>query len=87
MHTLPQALEELLLLMTNKRQRKSLNPAFKFKYIKNLFPRFWFHATQLVQSLERELDEANTKRSGTLPTVDVDGWMMRATLDIIAATG
>ncbi|KAI1616337.1 cytochrome P450 [Exophiala viscosa] len=73
--------------MTNKRQRKSLNPAFKFKYIKNLFPRFWFHATQLVRSLEKEIDEANAKRSATLPTVDIDGWLMRATLDIIAATG
>jgi len=73
--------------MDNKRQRKSLNPAFKFEYIKNLFPRFWFHATQLVQSLEKELDEANARRAATRPTVDVDGWLMRATLDIIAAMG
>ncbi|KIV78858.1 hypothetical protein PV11_06467 [Exophiala sideris] len=71
----------------HKRQRKSLNPAFKFKYIKNLFPRFWFHATQLVQSLEKEIDMTNRERSAKLPMVDVDGWMMRATLDIMAATG
>lgn len=64
-----------------------MNPAFKFKYIKNLFPRFWSHATQLVQSLEQEIDRASEKSSATLPTVDVDNWMMRATLDIIAAAG
>ncbi|KAK5061709.1 hypothetical protein LTR69_004891 [Exophiala sideris] len=39
------------------------------------------------KSLEKEIGIASGERSATLPTVDVDGWMMRATLDIIAATG
>ncbi|EXJ81998.1 hypothetical protein A1O1_08066 [Capronia coronata CBS 617.96] len=69
----------------HKRQRKSLNPAFKFKYIKNLFPRFWYHTTQLVNSLEKDLHKDGNLSS--FATIDVDRWMMRATLDIIAATG
>ncbi|KIX95600.1 uncharacterized protein Z520_08720 [Fonsecaea multimorphosa CBS 102226] len=68
----------------HKRQRKSLLPAFKYKYIKNLFPRFWMHTRQLVASLEKEIDQAGQDSAAV---VNVESWMMRATLDIIAATG
>ncbi|KIW95403.1 uncharacterized protein Z519_03987 [Cladophialophora bantiana CBS 173.52] len=68
----------------HKRQRKSLLPAFKYKYIKNLFPRFWMHTAQLVSSLNKEIDQAGLDSSAV---VNVEGWMMRATLDIVAATG
>ncbi|OCT52095.1 cytochrome P450 [Cladophialophora carrionii] len=40
----------------HKRQRKSLLPAFKYKYTKDLFPRFWFDTTELVAALEKEID-------------------------------
>jgi cytochrome P450 len=63
-----------------QRQRKSLLPAFKYKYIKDLFPRFWFYTTRLVSALEKEVE-------GSTGVVDVEGWMMRATLDVVAATG
>ncbi|OQV08261.1 hypothetical protein CLAIMM_12567 [Cladophialophora immunda] len=68
----------------HKRQRKSLLPAFKYKYIKNLFPRFWTHTKQLIAALEKEIDHPGQDSSAV---VNVESWMMRATLDIVAATG
>ncbi|OAP60605.1 hypothetical protein AYL99_05607 [Fonsecaea erecta] len=68
----------------HKRQRKSLQPAFKYKYIKNLFPRFWTHTKQLVATLGKEIDQAGPDSAAI---VNVESWMMRATLDIVAATG
>ncbi|EXJ68057.1 uncharacterized protein A1O5_08672 [Cladophialophora psammophila CBS 110553] len=68
----------------HKRQRKSLLPAFKYKYIKNLFPRSWMHTAQSVSSLDKEIDQAGP---GSSAVVNVESWMMCATLDIVAATG
>ncbi|ETI21976.1 hypothetical protein G647_06046 [Cladophialophora carrionii CBS 160.54] len=68
----------------HKRQRKSLLPAFKYKYIKDLFPRFWFYTTEFVAALEKEIDRVG---EGSTAVVDVEGWMMRATLDVVAGTG
>ncbi len=61
-------------------------PAFKFKHIKNLFPKFWFHATRLVQALEDHIDRT-TEESAMGCRIDVDNWLMRTTLDVIASAG
>ncbi|EXJ59060.1 hypothetical protein A1O7_06491 [Cladophialophora yegresii CBS 114405] len=68
----------------HKRQRKALLPAFKYKYIKDLFPRFWSYTAKLVAALEKEVDLVG---EGSTAVVDVEGWMMRATLDVVAGTG
>jgi len=54
--------------------------------VKDLFPKFWFHTTKLVESLTEVIDNDGGKPSDGAP-VDVDRWLMRATLDIIAAAG
>ncbi|KAK5235586.1 hypothetical protein LTR47_003059 [Exophiala xenobiotica] len=70
----------------HKRQRKSMAPAFKFKHIKNLFPKFWFHATRLVHALENHADRT-TEKSAMGCRIDVDNWLMRTTLDVVASAG
>jgi cytochrome P450 len=57
-------------------------PAFKFKYIKNLYPTFWSHTGSLVRVLEEEIH-----KGGDSVELIVDDWLPRVTFDIIAKAG
>ncbi|KAL9030427.1 MAG: hypothetical protein Q9196_001459 [Gyalolechia fulgens] len=61
----------------HKRQRKNLLPAFAYRHIKDLYPAFWSKSQELVTVLSRQI-QCNGSRE-----IDVDGWVSRATLDII----
>ena len=64
-------------------QRKNLMPAFQFRHIKNLYPKFWTLSAYLVQKLVAEVE--NEKE--TSPIIEISNWNSRATLDIIGTAG
>lgn len=74
----------------HRTQRKNLMPAFSFRHIKDLYPVFWAKSCELVQAIQRNVQEeaaqlpADEKKA---PAVEVSQWTSRATLDIIGAAG
>ena len=64
-------------------QRKHLSPAFQFRHVKNLYPKFWSIASHLVDKLDSELEKEADADSG----IDISKWNSRATLDIIGTAG
>jgi len=61
-------------------QRKEMQPAFKFRHLKDLYPTFWAKTTELVKSLDDWC-------AGSPKTVEIDDWVSRGTLDAIALAG
>ena len=66
----------------HKQQRKSLNPAFGFRHIKELYPMFWDRSLRLIKALE-EQGEHTDSDSDKYITVEVQEWASKATLSII----
>ncbi|KAH6974457.1 cytochrome P450 [Ilyonectria sp. MPI-CAGE-AT-0026] len=60
--------------------RKLLQPAFKFKYIKSLSPIFWAEGAKFLNAIEKELRDAGTG------IIDIGARLHHVTLDIITLT-
>lgn len=65
----------------HKIQRKNLMPAFNFRHIKELYPIFWSKSQEMARCIAEEMSESTEK------TVELGGWVSRATLDIIGVAG
>ena len=65
-------------------QRKSLQPAFSFRHIKDLYPIFWAKGVEMVKVMEREL-ELGSAAGNRL--IRMDSYASRATLDVIGVAG
>ncbi|KAK5127185.1 hypothetical protein LTR85_008546 [Meristemomyces frigidus] len=61
-------------------QRKEMQPAFKFRHLKDLYPTFWIKTKELLASL-------GAFAGGSAATVEVDDWISRGTLDAISLAG
>lgn len=61
-------------------QRVEMQPAFKFRHLKDLYPTFWTKTKELVASLD-------AFAGGSAATVEVDDWISRGTLDAISIAG
>jgi cytochrome P450 len=59
-----------------------LNPAFKFKFIKDSYSTFWEHATSFAHTIENQITEKRDHFD-----MDTDAWLQRVTFDIISDTG
>lgn len=66
----------------HKMQRKQLNPAFSFRNIKNLYPKYWRGSMGLVNHIERQVN----KETG-VAVVEPNVLASRATLDILGEAG
>ncbi|OBR15862.1 Cytochrome P450 [Colletotrichum higginsianum IMI 349063] len=84
----------------HKFQRKNLMPAFAFRHVKDLYPRFWSKACEGVQAITDAVhaDAAKgppkglteTEKAGMGPNVavlEIGNWASRTTLDIIGMAG
>ncbi|KAI5807373.1 cytochrome P450 [Peziza echinospora] len=70
-------------------QRKHMLPAFSYKHLKGLVPKFWEKSCQLVECFEAEIREKKAPQweANEAAVIDVTEWLSRATLDIIGAAG
>jgi cytochrome P450 len=59
-------------------------PAFKFKYIKDLYPKFWDHTKNLIRAIDNKLAEPGFSGKSV---VQVDAWLHRVSFDIIGDAG
>jgi len=59
--------------------RKSLNPAFLYRHIKNLYPHFHGRTVELIEKLSDIF-----RNPGQWAIRDVDHWATRARFDVIA---
>lgn len=64
----------------HKAQRKSLNPSFTYRHIKDLYPVFWSKALELVQVIENDLPAHDG-------TVQIRTYAVRALMDVIGVAG
>ncbi|KAH7322595.1 cytochrome P450 [Stachybotrys elegans] len=64
----------------HKVDRKLLQPAFKFKYIKDLSPTFWTEGAKFMTAIEKQLRDSVEK------TIDIGERLHHVTLDIITLT-
>ncbi|KAH8653877.1 cytochrome P450 [Xylariales sp. PMI_506] len=64
----------------HKLDRKLLQPAFKFKYIKELSPVFWTEGARFLVAIEKQLNES---KNGI---IDIGERLHHVTLDIITLT-
>jgi len=64
-------------------------PAFSYKHLKGLVPRFWEKSIQLTECFEAEIREKKSPawEENEAAVIDVTGWLSRATLDIIGVAG
>ena len=73
----------------HKRQRRHLNPAFKYHHIRDLYPVFWEKSGEMVNVVTKELKNGtagtDTNDKGTV--LEFDNWLSRCTLDIIGIAG
>ncbi|KFA69253.1 hypothetical protein S40285_07421 [Stachybotrys chlorohalonatus IBT 40285] len=60
--------------------RKLLQPAFKFKYIKELYPIFWTEGAKFLTAIEKQMYEAGKD------IIDIGERLHHCTLDIITLT-
>ncbi|KAH6684987.1 cytochrome P450 [Plectosphaerella plurivora] len=60
--------------------RKMLQPAFKFKYVKDLSPTFWTEGANFLTAIEKQLKDAGTG------LIDIGERLHHVTLDIITLT-
>ncbi|KAK4542610.1 hypothetical protein LTR36_006658 [Oleoguttula mirabilis] len=74
----------------HKAQRKSVNPAFSGKHIRDLVPLFWSKSQDLAKVIADKLDvvcseptAGNEGKEGRTGIVEINQWASRATLDII----
>jgi cytochrome P450 len=61
-------------------QRREMQPAFKFRHLKDLYPTFWAKTKELVASLDNYC-------AGRPAVVEIDDWVTRGTLDAISLAG
>ncbi|KAJ0160131.1 Cytochrome P450 94A1 [Colletotrichum tanaceti] len=84
----------------HKFQRKNLMPAFAFRHVKDLYPRFWSKACEGVQAITEAVhaDAANGPPKGltesemaalgpNVAVLEIGDWASRTTLDIIGMAG
>ena len=83
----------------HKTQRKNLMPAFAFRHIKEIYPVFWKKSQELVEcvSAAKGYDPAEATVTPGSPaaagpqhkpgSIELGGWLSRATLDIIGVSG
>ncbi|KAH7017958.1 cytochrome P450 [Microdochium trichocladiopsis] len=64
----------------HRMDKKIMQPAFKFKYVKDLSPIFWAEGAKFLTAIEKQLDE--TKES----IVDIGSRLHHVTLDVICLT-
>lgn len=65
----------------HKVQRRKMLPAFSFRHLKDQYPEFWKKSRQVVQAMTAQCGkDGNT-------VMDIDGWTVRCTLDIIGQSG
>ena len=66
-------------------------PAFAYRHIKDLYPTFWSKSGELVETLtslvQKEAMKSEQEKDTLQPSVEIDGWLSRATLDIIGVAG
>ena len=67
-------------------QRKSLQPAFSFRHIKDLYPIFWARGVEMVKMMERE-QELKLGSAVDNRLIRMDSYASRATLDVIGVAG
>jgi cytochrome P450 len=60
--------------------RKLIQPAFKFKYVKDLSPTFWTEGANILTAIQKQLEEAGTG------LIDIGERLHHVTLDIITLT-
>lgn len=70
----------------HKRQRRSLNPAFSFRHIKNLYPTFWDKAREVTLAMNASCHQQGFNEQGRA-ALDVGNWASRCTLDIVGLAG
>lgn len=72
----------------HKFQRKHVSPAFTFRHIKELYPKFWSKAAMLAQQITADV-KTNTEYSGDIKSaspqsvVEINHWANKVTMDII----
>ncbi|KAF4501745.1 cytochrome P450 monooxygenase [Fusarium agapanthi] len=71
----------------HKFQRKSLQAAFNYRHIKNLYPVFWDVAGEFATVLEKQILTEMQRTADATAVIDIVDWASRATLDIIGKAG
>lgn len=85
----------------HKTQRKNLMPAFAFRHVKELYPKFWEKSREAVIAISeqvraggvdsKEMEALDIVRNVDVgedeAVIEVSEWCSRATLDIIGVTG
>jgi cytochrome P450 len=76
----------------HKFQRKHVSPAFSFRHIKELYPKFWVKAVALVQGVTAQIEanpEYSSDKKSTNPrsVVEINHWANKVTMDIIGVAG
>jgi cytochrome P450 len=62
-------------------QRKSVNPMFSFRHIRDLYPLMFSKAVELTKCINSEIYTSGNADAGTV--IEISQWASRATLDII----
>lgn len=68
----------------HKTQKKALQPAFKVRQIKSLYPVFERKTAELIQALK---EVVNVESSGEVAPTDLGTYLHRVTLDVIGIAG
>lgn len=75
----------------HKFQRKNVSPAFSFRHIKELYPKFWSKAVLLSRSIAADIQErpeySNEKLKTPQSVVEINHWANKVTIDIIGVAG
>jgi cytochrome P450 len=67
-------------------------PAFTYRHIKDLYPKFWSKSVEVVKAISAEIglqapSTNEEKQASPVAVVKVTDWLTRVTLDIIGDTG
>jgi cytochrome P450 len=76
----------------HKFQRKHVAPAFSFRHIKDLYPKFWSKAVALARGVAAEIQaspvySSENKSGNPQSVVEINHWANKVTMDIIGVAG